>query len=102
MTVIIDFPGPTTDSARADDFERLGSALARMVIDEGDELIGLMNRLLQVVQGQPLLVAAFAAMTIAELMLIRMPEMPVNEALFLRFRSFAVDVAEKMAEAQAR
>lgn len=98
MTVIIEFP---CSSEQRDDFDRLRMAMAKMVTEEGDSLVTLMNAIVEAVKGYPVLTGCFACLAVAEFMLLQLPDMPVDERQFLRFRSFAVDVAEKMAATQA-
>jgi hypothetical protein len=97
--MIVDFRGrtPAENEDENHSLVRLDIALAKILVDQHVELALLLSKVRLVVQHHPPLVAAFGCLAVAELMLLDMPEMPLDNGLFIRLRSFAVDLAERIA-----
>ena len=101
MSVVIDFPTIPPPPSERDDFHRLHRALAKMLNSEGEDLVKLLHEIIETFKGRDLLTGAFACLVVAEMFLLRLPEVPFDERLFVRLRSFAIDIAERMVELQS-
>ncbi len=94
MVEIIDFPA-RAEAAEAS-IGRLHLAWEHVVWEQHSDLVGCMGKMLQATRDYAPFTAAFAALTIAEMMLLRIPEWRPDDVVFRRLRSFAVDVAARM------
>jgi hypothetical protein len=91
----------TTPASHPTMDERLTQAMTRLVVEDREALEALLPAVLAVTARYPAMVSAFACLVISELSLLAVPGLDLNDAMFLRLRSLAFTLADRLAEASA-
>jgi hypothetical protein len=90
----IDEAIPTASDTR--DLDRLKLIVTDMLHEQAEQLVGVMWKMRRAVRGAPPLVGAFAALAVAESLLLDNGTQ-VSGRLLDQYRRFAVDLAERIA-----